>query len=78
MGGVEIRAPFVDITKADIVTRGHEAGAPFHLTWSCYEGGEQHCGACGTCVERAEAFHLAGITDPTTYTEPEFWLTATP
>lgn len=76
MGDVEVRAPFVNITKADIVTRGHEAGAPFDLTWSCYQGGSRHCGSCGTCVERAEAFHLAGVTDPTEYTDSSFWLAA--
>ena len=76
MGDVEIRAPFVDISKADIVTRGTAVRAPFHLTWSCYQGGAEHCGKCGTCVERAEAFHLAGVPDPTTYEDTTFWLSA--
>lgn len=76
MGDVEIRAPFVDISKADIVTRGTAVGAPFHLTWSCYQGGAEHCGKCGTCVERAEAFHLAGVPDPTRYEDTTFWLSA--
>lgn len=59
--------PFVDWTKADIVRRGAELGVPFADTWSCYVGGEAHCGRCGTCIERREAFHLAGVADPTVY-----------
>jgi len=42
-------------------------GAPLHLTWSCYAGREKHCGKCGTCVERKEAFALAKVPDPTEY-----------
>ena len=64
---VEILTPFVQATKADIVTIGQRLGVPFHLTWSCYCGGEVHCGRCGTCTERAEAFLLAGVSDPTSY-----------
>ncbi|CAB4130592.1 queuosine biosynthesis protein QueC [uncultured Caudovirales phage] len=65
---VELIRPFVDWTKADIVTRGAELGVPFAETWSCYEGdGHHHCGKCGTCVERREAFQLAGVQDPTAY-----------
>jgi 7-cyano-7-deazaguanine synthase len=64
---VELSRPFVDWTKADIVRRGHELGAPFAQTWSCYKGGELHCGRCGTCIERREAFDLAGVEDPTPY-----------
>lgn len=75
--GVSIEAPFVRSTKADIAARGFELGAPYHLTWSCYEGDPAgHCGRCGTCVERAEAFALAGVPDPTTYRDSEFWKTA--
>lgn len=69
----EIRAPFVNMSKADIVRLGAELGVPFEHTWSCYKGGDIHCGKCGTCVERQEAFHLAGVADPTTYADPEFW-----
>lgn len=72
-GAVRIEAPFVNISKADIAATGAERDAPFHLTWSCYKGGEVHCGTCGTCVERAEAFHLAGVPDPTQYADPDFW-----
>lgn len=71
--GVDIRAPFVLTTKAGIADMGRAMGVPYHLTWSCYEGGERHCGRCGTCVERAEAFLLAGMDDPTDYADPEFF-----
>lgn len=64
---VELIRPFVDWTKADIVRRGAELGVPFVQTWSCYKGGALHCGRCGTCIERREAFDLAGIEDPTPY-----------
>lgn len=62
-----VLAPFVDKTKADIVRRGAATGVPFAETWSCYVGGDRHCGRCGTCVERREAFELAGVADPTVY-----------
>ena len=65
--GVDIIAPFTDITKARIAAIGHELGVDYALTYSCYKGGERHCGRCGTCVERREAFALAGIPDPTVY-----------
>ena len=64
---VELVRPFVDWTKADIVHRGAELGVPFARTWSCYKGGAQHCGRCGTCIERREAFDLAKVEDPTPY-----------
>lgn len=65
--------PFVHRSKGDIVTEGAAHGTPFAETWSCYKGGAHHCGRCGTCVERREAFDLAGVTDPTVYDDPEFW-----
>ncbi|QGH75251.1 QueC-like queuosine biosynthesis [Mycobacterium phage Quesadilla] len=71
--GVQIKAPFVHQSKAEIAARAAELHVPIALTWSCYEGGEQHCGRCGTCVERAEAISLAGIADPTHYADAEFW-----
>lgn len=74
--GIAIRAPFLHTDKAGAASLGHTLGAPLHLTWSCYEGGQTHCGRCGTCVERAEAFHLAGIPDPTQYADPHYWQTA--
>lgn len=64
---VELIRPFVKMTKADIVRRGVEVGAPLERTWSCYKGGALHCGRCGTCIERREAFYLAGVDDPTAY-----------
>ncbi len=66
---VELIRPFVDWTKADIVRRGAALGVPFADTWSCYVGGELHCGRCGTCIERREAFHLAEVADPTRYAD---------
>jgi 7-cyano-7-deazaguanine synthase len=70
---VTLVTPFVHASKADIVTAGAAANTPFAETWSCYKGGAQHCGRCGTCVERREAFHLAGVPDPTPYEDPDFW-----
>jgi 7-cyano-7-deazaguanine synthase len=64
-----LAAPFVHKTKADIARLGNELGVPWELTWSCYEGGDVHCGLCSTCVERREAFDLADVTDPTTYAD---------
>lgn len=66
---VGVVAPYTNITKADIVRRGHELGIPYSLTWSCYKGGDCHCGKCGTCMERKEAFRVAGVDDPTIYEE---------
>lgn len=66
---VQIDAPFMDMTKAQIVRLGDNLGVPFKYTWSCYEGGEKHCGKCGTCQERREAFKVAGVHDPTEYEE---------
>ncbi|MEU0240938.1 7-cyano-7-deazaguanine synthase QueC [Nocardiopsis sp. NPDC006198] len=65
--GFQVLAPFLAMTKAQIVSLGAELGVPFEETWSCYRGQVAHCGRCGTCVERREAFSLAGIQDPTTY-----------
>ncbi|MBV9491482.1 MAG: 7-cyano-7-deazaguanine synthase QueC [Verrucomicrobia bacterium] len=65
--GVELMRPFIRLTKAQIAARGHELGVDYSQTWSCYLGGTLHCGECGTCVERREAFLLAGVADPTTY-----------
>ena len=60
-------APYTDITKTDIAKRGSALGIDYSETWSCYKGGEKHCGKCGTCVERKEALRDAGITDTTEY-----------
>ena len=59
-----IEAPFVSLTKADVVKKGLELGVPYELTWSCYEGGEKPCGKCGTCIDRQRAFELNGTVDP--------------
>ena len=66
---LNLHRPYVEMTKSDLVSLGDQLGAPLHLTWSCYAGGEIHCGKCGTCVERKEAFELAKIPDPTKYEE---------
>lgn len=66
MWDIDLHAPFVNLTKADIARLGGDLGVPYERTWSCYKGAEAHCGRCGTCVERREAFHLAGMRDPTT------------
>lgn len=64
---ISLITPFLSKTKASIVHQGYELGVPFARTWSCYKGGEKHCGKCGTCVERREAFKDAGVIDPTEY-----------
>ena len=64
---VRLLRPFIDMRKEDIVARGNALGVDLSQTWSCYKGGEIHCGVCGTCVERREAFHLADFKDPTEY-----------
>lgn len=66
---VKLLSPFCDWTKTDIARWGVNHCVPFDLTWSCYKGGEKHCGKCGTCVERIEAFREAGVPDPTEYAE---------
>ena len=61
---VNLRAPLVNLTKAEVVREGLELGTPYQLTWSCYEGGDKPCGTCGTCIDRAMAFELNNISDP--------------
>ncbi len=65
--GIKLLRPFITLTKGQIVAEGTRLGVDFAHTWSCYKGGAIHCGKCGTCVERREAFQLAGMADPTTY-----------
>ncbi len=65
--GIELLRPFIALTKGQIAAEGARLGVDFSRTWSCYKGGETHCGKCGTCVERREAFQVAGIVDPTEY-----------
>ena len=69
--GVKIIRPFVFMTKDQILRRGRELGVDFSKTWSCYEGTDIHCGECGTCLERREAFSSAGLADPTDYSSQE-------
>jgi len=64
---ITINTPYLHLTKTDIARRGAELGVPYDLTWTCYEGGEKHCGLCGACQERKEAFRDAGVLDPTEY-----------
>ena len=65
--GFQVLAPFLHLRKEEIVQRGVALGVPLAETWSCYVGGDQHCGRCGTCVERREAFDRAGVHDLTAY-----------
>ena len=67
--GITLFAPYTNLTKTDIVKRGNALGIDYSETWSCYKGGEKHCGKCGTCTERREALHDAGIIDTTEYEE---------
>lgn len=69
-------APFLHHTKDLIVTAGQQLEVPFERTWSCYGGLETHCGRCGTCVERKEAFALAKVSDPTAYADEAFGFVA--
>ena len=64
---LKLIAPFVNKTKTDIAAIGGKLGVPFEHTWTCYEGGEVHCGKCGSCTERKEAFRDSGVPDPTVY-----------
>lgn len=64
---VKVIAPYTKITKSDIARIGKRLGIDYAETWSCYKGGEVHCGKCGTCVERKEALAKAGIEDKTIY-----------
>ena len=61
---LKIEAPFVNVSKAEVVRIGLELGVPYELTWSCYEGGEKPCGKCGTCIDRAAAFQANHMEDP--------------
>jgi 7-cyano-7-deazaguanine synthase len=70
---VYLETPFINWTKAEIAEHGGKnLDVPYILTWSCYEGGVSHCGRCGTCVERKEAFREARVVDPTLYEDPLF------
>ena len=66
-GKVRLLSPFCDMSKGEIVRLGLTLGVDYSKTYSCYQGGEKHCGKCGTCRERIQAFREAGATDPTEY-----------
>lgn len=65
--GVRLLSPYCNLTKGQIAARGRELGINYAETWSCYKGGDKHCGRCGTCIERREALAEAGLPDPTDY-----------
>jgi len=69
--GVKLLRPFIALNKGQIAAEGARLGVDFARTWSCYKGGAVHCGKCGTCVERREAFAQAGMPDPTVYASTE-------
>lgn len=64
---IELRAPYTLLSKIQIAEKGKELGVDYGHTYSCYKGGEHHCGCCGTCIERRQALAEAGIADPTIY-----------
>jgi len=64
---IEIVTPVIQMRKSDIIRRGIELGAPLQLTWSCYQGEQEACGACDSCLLRLRAFEEAGVTDPIPY-----------
>lgn len=64
---LKVVAPFIGLTKKDVVATGLKLNAPYQLTWSCYEGGEKQCGRCGTCIDRKKAFEANGAVDPVEY-----------
>lgn len=69
-----VLTPFIHSTKNDIASEAVSLGVPLEDTWSCYKGGINHCGRCGTCVERQEAIASTGVVDPTVYDDPNYWL----
>jgi 7-cyano-7-deazaguanine synthase len=73
LSNIELLAPFINMPKSGIVSEGAKLNVPFAETWSCYKGGEMHCGRCGTCVERREAFDIAGVADHTIYADADYW-----
>ncbi|MBZ5548151.1 MAG: 7-cyano-7-deazaguanine synthase QueC [Acidobacteriia bacterium] len=70
-GVIEVVTPLIALRKREIVTLGLELGAPFDLTWSCYQRQDRACGVCDSCVLRLRAFHDAGVRDPIPYAEAE-------
>lgn len=72
-GKVELIAPYATSTKGDIAKDTSIYNVPVQKTWSCYKGQDIHCGKCGTCVERREAFEVAKLNDPTLYADADYW-----
>lgn len=70
---IELYAPFLFVDKVEVARRAVELGVPLEETWSCYKGGDRHCGRCGTCVERAWAINQVWSADPTPYEDHQFW-----
>ena len=70
---ITLLTPYLDLPKSAIVAEGLKLAVPYAQTWSCYKGGARHCGRCGTCVERREAFAQAGAQDPAPCDDPDFW-----
>lgn len=73
---IELFSPYLNISKGDIAKQSVKFNVPIHETWSCYNGGDIHCGRCGTCVERLEAINEAQAVDDTEYADNTFWQTA--
>ncbi len=73
---IKLYTPYLSQDKTGIARQSAIYNVPVIDSWSCYKGGDVHCGRCGTCVERIEAFHLAGVNDPTQYADPNFWESA--
>jgi 7-cyano-7-deazaguanine synthase len=70
---ITIETPLIHLSKLDIVKKGVELGAPFHLTWSCYRDSDLACGICDSCALRLRAFQQAGVQDPIAYAnKPEY------
>lgn len=72
-GKIELIAPYATLTKIDIAKDTAIYNVPITKTWSCYKGQDIHCGRCGTCVERREAFELANVEDTTIYEDENYW-----
>ncbi len=69
---IRIETPLIALSKAQIVARGIELGAPLHLTWSCYQGLERACGHCDSCALRLRGFQRAGAEDPIPYEDDSY------
>ena len=73
VASIQLETPFIHWSKTEIAAEAGRLDVPIAETWSCYKGEAVHCGRCGTCVERLEALHDAGVTDPTEYADRDFW-----